>query len=522
MSTTPQDPELVVVGAGPVGLVAACELARRGIRIRIIDKLAEPTDESRAIAIHARSCDMLDRMGVLDDLTATGVMSTGMNMFAGRKKMFRVPLDGVDSPFPYTLVTAQTETERVLTERLTALGVTVDRGLALTGLSQDDHLVHLTLQRADGTTEHVDTPWVIGTDGGHSTVRHLVGTKLQGSFKGERFILGDVEVEPHFDNTNMYTYFSPDGPAVTLPMLGGRVRFLAQIHDAPGTPLNLNPAKEQLQKIVDERIGGVTITTPHWLTCFEIHHGQVPAYRWGRVFLAGDAAHIHSPAGGQGMNTGMQDAFNLCWKLAMVIKGDAGDALLDSYDAERHPVGKAVIDFTSVLTRIGTLKGVARIARNAIVRVAGNIPPAVRLMASNVEETNIAYKGSAAGLASGSRHAKVAAGSHIPPVDNPELQKQLSAAWGPAHTGHVVLTITANKPAPAAGPAGQMQVLIASCDLPVGGYDAVIADPDSVIAKRFGLRDGGRVVVRPDGYIGAVVALDDQAGVADYFAQIGR
>jgi 2-polyprenyl-6-methoxyphenol hydroxylase-like FAD-dependent oxidoreductase len=115
-----------------------------------------------------------------------------------------------------------------------------------------------------------------------------------------------VEVEPHFDNTNMYTYFDSDGPVVTLPMRGGRVRFLAQIHDAPGAPLNLNPTTDQLQKIVDERIGGVTITTPHWVTCFEIHHGQVPEYRHGRVFLAGDAAHIHSPAGGQGMNTGIQ------------------------------------------------------------------------------------------------------------------------------------------------------------------------------------------------------------------------
>ncbi len=521
MGTT-QNPTVVIVGAGPVGLVAACELARRGVSVRIVDTLAAPTTESRAIAIHARSCDMLDRMGILDDLIATGVKSTAMNMFANKKKMFRAPLDTVDSAFAYTLITAQTETERVLTEHLNGLGVSIDRGLTLTGLTQDDDAVHLTLQRADGTSEHVDTSWVIGTDGGHSSVRHLVGTKLQGSFKGERFILGDVEVEPHFDNTNMYTYFDSDGPVVTLPMLGGRVRFLAQIHDAPGTPLDQHPTTAELQKIVDARIGGVTITTPHWITCFEIHHGQVPEYRHGRVFLAGDAAHIHSPAGGQGMNTGMQDAFNLCWKLAEVIRGDAGAALLDSYNAERHPVGKRVIDFTSTLTKVGTLNGVARVARNAVVKAAGHVPPAVRVMASNITETNIAYKDSPVVLAATPRHTKVTPGQHVPHIDDAELQKQISAAWEPEHTGHTVLTVTGNAPAPAAGPAGQMQVLITADGAPVGGYDVVVADPDGLVAKRFGLSDGGLVVVRPDGYLGAITALNDRTGVADYFAQVAR
>jgi 2-polyprenyl-6-methoxyphenol hydroxylase-like FAD-dependent oxidoreductase len=518
MSTT-KNPTVVIVGAGPVGLVAACDLAGRGIGVRIVDKLAAATSESRAIAIHARSCDMLDRMGVLDDLIATGVKSTAMNMFANGKKMFRAPLDTVDSQFAYTLITAQTETERVLTEHLSALGVTIDRGVELKDLTQDDAAVHLVLQRADGTTEHVDTPWVIGTDGGHSSVRRLVGAKLKGSFKGERFILGDVEVEPHFDNTNMYTYFDSDGPVVTLPMLGGRVRFLAQIHDAPGTPLNQHPTTAELQKIIDERIGGVTITTPHWVTCFEIHHGQVPEYRHGRVFLAGDAAHIHSPAGGQGMNTGMQDAFNLTWKLAEVIKYDGGDSLLDSYNAERHPIGKRVIDFTSTLTKVGTLKGVARVARDTVVKVVGHIPAAVRVMASNITETNIAYKNSPAVLTASPRHAKVAAGQHVPHIDDSTIQKQLGGVRGSDHT---VLTIAGSKAAPAAGPAGQTQVLIAADDAPVGGYDAVVADPHGLVAKRFGLRNGGRVVVRPDGYIGAVTPLDDLTGVADYFALIAR
>ena len=520
MGTTPQNPDVVIVGAGPVGLVAACELARRGINVRIIDKLQQPTAESRAIAIHARSLDMFDRMGIVDDLIATGVKSTGMNMYAGGKKMVRLPIEVVDSTYPYTLVTAQTETERVLTAHLTALGVTVDRGLELTELSQNAEAVHLRVRRADGGTDAIEASWVIGTDGGHSNVRRLAGSRLQGSFKGERFILGDVEVEPHFDNANMYTYFDPDGPVVTLPMLGGRVRFLAQIHDAPGAPLNQHPTQEQLQQIIDARIGDVTITTPHWLTCFEIRHGQVPAYRVGRAFLAGDAAHIHSPAGGQGMNTGIQDAFNLSWKLATVITGDGGDALLDSYHAERHPIGKQVIDFTSTLTRLGTLKGPARVVRDAVVRVVGHLPPAVRVMASNIAETNIAYKNSPITLSGGPRNAKVSAGQHLPHISERGLQKQLSLALGAGNLGHTVLTVAGDGPSPAAGQTDQVQALITSHNNSADGYDVVVVDPDKLIAKRYGLGNGGRVVVRPDGYIGAVIRPDEYNGVADYFAQI--
>jgi 2-polyprenyl-6-methoxyphenol hydroxylase-like FAD-dependent oxidoreductase len=522
MSGTSQVTDVVIVGAGPVGLVSACDLARHGITVRIIDKLEQPTAESRAIAIQARSLDMFDRIGIVDDLIATGVKSTGMNMYASGKKVVRLPIDVVESSFPYALVTAQTETERVLTAHLASHGVTVERGLELTDLSQNDHAVHMVVRHADGRTEGIEASWVIGTDGGHSTVRRLMGSQLQGTFKGERFILGDVEVEPHFDNVNMYTYFDPDGPVVTLPMLGGRVRFLAQIHDAPGTPLILHPTQEQLQKIIDARIGGVTITTPYWLTCFEIHHGQVPAYRLGRVFLAGDAAHIHSPAGGQGMNTGMQDAFNLCWKLATVIKGDAGEALLDSYNAERHPIGKQVIEFTSRLTKLGTLRGPARLLRDAIVRVVGHLPPAVRVMASNIAETNIAYKNSPITRSAGPRHAKVSAGQHVPHITEPALQKQLSLASSAGNLGHTILTIAGDGPAPAAGPAGQTQVLITPDDTPLGGYDAVIADPNGLVGKRYGLQNGGRVVIRPDGYVGAVTELDDRDGIADYFAQIAR
>jgi 2-polyprenyl-6-methoxyphenol hydroxylase-like FAD-dependent oxidoreductase len=516
---TASNPDVLVVGAGPVGLVAAHELGRRGIRVRVIDKLAHPTDESRAIALHARSLDMLDRMGVVDDLLATGVKSTGMNMVAKGKTLVRVPLDSVESAFPYTLVTAQTETERVLTEHVKALGVTIDRGVTATALTQDDDAVHVTVQGPDGATEQITTSWVIGTDGGHSTVRKMVGAKLEGSFEGERFILGDVEAEHGLGNTNMYTFLSPDGPVVTLPMRGGRVRFLAQIPDAPNTPLNLHPAQEQLQQILDERIGGITITHSHWLTCFEVHHGQVPGYRYGRVFLAGDAAHIHSPAGGQGMNTGMQDVFNLAWKLAAVLRGEGGPELLDSYNAERYPVGKSVINFTSLLTKVGTLKGGARLVRDAVIQAAG-LTPATRKMAANVEETSVSYKTSPIAVGPRLKNAKVAAGGHFPYVADEVVQKQLSAVCGARNLSHAVLTVATGQVAPAAGGPGQPQVLVAADDTPVAGYDAVIADPNGVVAQRLGLTNGGRLVIRPDGYLGAVAALNDTTTIADYFATL--
>lgn len=521
MTATPQNPAVVVVGAGPVGLVAACELARRGVAVRIIDKLAEPTNESRAIAVMARSLDMFDRMGIMDELVDTGVKSRSMRLMSGDSQLAQVKFGGVDSAFPYSLLTAQTETERVLTDRLSQLGLTVDRGIEVVGLTQDDSEARLSLQHADGSTETVTTSWVVAADGAHSTLRHLVDTRLQGSFKGERFILGDCDAEHQMDADSMYTVFSPAGTVIMMPMRGGRARLMAQIDDAPGTPLNLHPTQQDLQQILDERVGGVTITNSHWLTCFEIHHGQVAQYRHGRVFLAGDAAHIHSPAGGQGMNTGMQDAFNLAWKLAAVVNGEGGQALLDSYNAERHPVAAKVIAFSSNLTKAGTVRGGARVVRNAILRVIASIPAVGEKMASVVEEVEVAYLGSPV-VTTQARHTKIHAGQHLPHIDDPEIQKQLSRACGSDNNGHTVLTVTAGKPAPAAGPAGQVQILVASDDSPVGGYDAVIADPHGLITKRYGLRDGARIVVRPDGYIGAVTELDDHNAVADYFATIAR
>lgn len=511
-------PDVVVVGAGPVGLVAAAELARHGAAVRIVDMLASPTTESRAIAIHARSLDMLDRMGIVDQLIATGVKAGGMELYSGKDELVRVPLDGVDTAHPFSLNTPQTETERVLTEHLAALGVTIERGVELTALDQDADAVRVTLSRPDGTSEELTVPWLIGADGAHSRVRHLVGGTLEGTFVGERFLLGDVDAEHDLDPTEMYTFFAPEGPVLAMPMRNGRTRVMAQIHEAPGTPINLNPTLQDLQRVVDDRVGGIRLVRAHWLTSFELHHALVPQYRWGRVFLAGDAAHIHSPAGGQGMNTGMQDAFNLAWKLAAVVHGQAGQALLDSYHAERHPVAKDVIEFSDRLSKAGTLTGGAQHVRNALLKLVSHVGALPRAMANATSEVKVGYQGSPIVGGPAPRGAKVAAGEHFPHLGDAEVWKHTSGSWG---DGHTTVTVSAGHGTPAAGHAGR-QVLVTDVDIPAPGYDVVVADPGRVVATRLGLAAGGRVIVRPDTYIGAIAALDDADAIAAYFARIAR
>ena len=512
-------PVVLVVGAGPVGLIAAAELDRHGVPVRIIDKLARPTDESRAIAVHARSLDMLARIGVVEELIDTGVRARGMTLYSGGHELLRVPLDEVDAVFPFSLNTPQTETERVLTKHLTALGITIERSVELTQLGQDDDAVHVGLRHGNGRDEELSVAWVVGADGAHSTVRHLLGTQLEGVFVGERFLLGDVDAEHHLDPEAMHTFFSPDGPVLAMPMRHGRMRVMAQVRPTEGTPIDEHPSLAQLQAVVTERVGGITLQRAHWLTTFGLHHAQVNQYRWGRVLLTGDAAHIHSPAGGQGMNTGMQDAFNLAWKLAAVSNGRAGDALLDTYHAERHPVAKKMIDFTTRLSKAGTLAGPPQHVRNALMKAMSHVGPFTRAVAETTAEVNVGYQGGPLALSTGPWGAHVVAGQHFPHLAERVLESALWAAWGADHT---TLTVVGDHRGIPRADRGVRQLLVADTADPLDGYDAVIADPKHALAQRIGLPHGGRVVIRPDTYIGAVDALDDPTASTNYFTSIAH
>ena len=480
-----------MVGAGPVGLVLACELARRDVPVRVIDRLERPTDQSRAIVVHARSLEMLQRVGVIDRFLEAGVRSAAMTMHASGREIARVELDMVDSPYPYSLLLPQTETEAILEARLEELGGRVERGVALESFEQDDERVSARL----GTGETVEASYVVGADGSHSTVRAQMGLKLDGSFSGETFLIADVEAESGHPPESMHTFFSEDGTFLLFPMRDSRVRIIA--HTEPGAG---EPTLESVQAMADARAGGIRLTEAHWLTTFEIHHAQVPTYRRGRAFLAGDAAHVHSPAGGQGMNTGMQDAFNLGWKLALDRERHAAPSLLDSYDDERRPVAAQVIRQTTELTRMAVMRHRgARELRNRALHLATGLAPIRRRLADQVEETAINYHLSAIVADDGHHHrGTVRAGDAAPEAkmeDGSSLHELLAS-----RTGHTILHVGKSPPP----------------------FDAVLVPPGGAVADRYRLVDGATVAIRPDGYLGLVASKDGERALERYKAGVLR
>ena len=383
--------DVLVVGAGPTGLMAAAELIRHGCSVRLIDRLREPDPHSRALAIHARSLEILDDLDVADELIARGIRCKGVAIYANGSAIVRVSLEDLETRFPYVLILPQSESELVLANRLTALGGTIDRGVELVGYEQRDDGVVAQLRSATGD-ETVRASWLVGCDGAHSTVRKLAGLEFRGSAYDEQFLLGDVAIEWDTPSDQVTTFFGTSGVAVCFPLPGNRWRVV--MTTAPGDTSEGPPTPESLQTILAERSGlALRLSEPGWLSRFRIHARQVARYRVERVFLAGDAAHIHSPFGGQGMNTGMQDAHNLAWKLALVQRGGAHASLLDSYHVERHPIATQILRGTDAMTRVATLRHpVARAVRNQMARFFSSFDVFRERMARNVAELTIDYR----------------------------------------------------------------------------------------------------------------------------------
>ena len=516
---------VLVVGAGPVGLTTACQLARLGVPVRVVDALDEPTTESRAVSIHARSMEMLAALGVLPRLGARGRRIGTLEMLDGRtgSTSARLGVAGIPSRHPYVLDIPQPDTEAVLAERAGELGIVVERGVTLTAFAQDADGVDVTLRSHDGD-ETTRVGWVVGADGGHSTTRTLAGTKLEGGFHGQHFAMADVDVDTPWTPDTIRMFSHPDGMGILFPLVGSRARIMFLVDDpGAGAP---DPTLEQIQALADARMGGhVTVRNPRWLTYFEIHHAQVPHYRQGRVLLAGDAAHIHSPAGAQGMNTGIQDAANLAWKLALVAHHRADAELLDTYHDERHPVGAAVVRNTTTLTNVGAARGPKAAIRNLALFLVGHLPRLADTAAATMTETTIGYPDSVLSVQHGAhRHGTARAGEHAPDPDGLLGADGTPVAVEDLLTRPGMLLLVRSDDSEkvddlrgALGDLGTMVRVVRATP-----SEDCLADADDVIGRAYGFGAEGMALIRPDGYLGLVSDSADAGVLRDYLADTLR
>jgi len=355
------DSEVLIVGAGPVGLTAAVELVRRGRAVRIVDKAPAPTDLSKAVAVNVQSLELLEPSGLTERLVAAGIHLKQANLSFEGEPLARLDLSATDHRFNFLLALPQNETERVLGERLAELGVTVDRGLTVTGFEETGDGVTARMSREDGGTQEVRSAWLLGCDGARSTVRTTLEIPFVGARYEEEWSLADISVDWPTGFEGIYLGLHRSGEILfTVPIGPGRLRAVSQTPDV----LGLLPPEAR-------------VTETHWESRFHVALRQAERYQQGRCFLAGDAAHVHSPAGGRGMNLGMWDACSFAARL------EAGT--LDGYTAERHPIGERILTFTDRLFRVAGLKSrPLQLVRNTLLRNLAPLPAVQRRIAPNL------------------------------------------------------------------------------------------------------------------------------------------
>ena len=442
--------EVAIVGAGPTGLLLAGDLAAAGVPCTVLERRAGESNLTRAFGVHARTLELLDARGLADELLATGTTVDRLRVLGGAV----LDLAWLPSRFPFMLITPQYQTERLLERRARALGARIVEGVEVTGLRQDADGVELELRSQEGATERRRVAYVVGADGVRSTVRGALGLGFPGRSAVQSMMLADVRLR-ETPGEALSIAAGPEGFALVASFGDGWHRVIAwnrarQLHD--GAPVDFDDLRETTRGCYGTDFG---MHDPRWTSRFHSDERQVARYRSGRVLLAGDAAHVHSPAGGLGMNAGLQDAANLGWKLAAQAHGRAPAGLLDSYHAERHPVGRSTVRTSATMLRFALARSrVLRATRGPLARAVTRIPPLNRRVTGFVSGIAIAYP-------DGGRRA-----SDLALTGGGRLYEALRA-------GRFVLV----------SPAGD------------GVPDAWADRVDHAVA------DGERLLVRPDGYV---------------------
>lgn len=379
----PASTDVLIVGAGPTGLALACTLASAGVSHVLVDRLPAGNNTSRAAAVHARTLEVLERVGVTERLHAEGHVVPRFVIRDRDRIVATIPFEHLPTRYPYVLTVPQNVTERVLTERLRELGGDVVRPCVVTDLQQDGEAAYVTLTHGDGPPHTLRARYVVGADGMHSTVRERAGIGFVGGAYAQSFMLADVRMSWQLSRDEVMGFFSPAGLVIVAPLPDGRHRIVATMDDAPE-----RPGLDDVQQLLSARGPEAMPAWVHeivWSSRFHVHHRVADHYRAGRVLLAGDAAHVHSPAGGQGMNTGIQDAVALGAALTAVVAQGVSEAALDAYEQRRRPVAGRVVAFTDRLTRIATVKSPrGRALRNAAIGFASRIPAMPRRLATEL------------------------------------------------------------------------------------------------------------------------------------------
>ena len=493
----------LIVGAGPVGLTLAKELHYFGLAPRIIDQKKERAQESRALALWSRTLEHLALRGEVDPFIANGLKMTGIEAYSNGTKLFKLDFARLQSPYPYALIVPQCETEKILGESLNRLGGVVERNVELRSYEVKDKGIDVVLWHQDTQKEEkVNVDYLLGCDGAHSLVRHGLNVSFQGAQEEETWVLGDVDVEGPLSRDTLSSFFSARGAMAFIPMPNGQVRLFTSRGCIDDHPVTL----EELQSYVDVACPfKLKLSNPTWLSPFKINERVTNHYHIGRVILLGDAAHVHSPAGGQGMNTGMQDAINLAWKLAEISKGGREEILISSYALERRHIGKEVVERAARMTHMIMMKNRVLVKlRNMVFPRLVKLPKVVKALTESMAEISIFYKQSPL---------------IIRPKDHPgypgtRLLEGLldgvslySRCVSPQHTLLVF-----------GGRESDHKTLLKRCPFPVNLV--AISSINLGLYQRYRVRTPTWILVRPDQYIAARGGIGDVKHLKQYFREV--
>ena len=517
------DEQVVVVGAGPTGVMLAIELARRGVEVRVLDKQASRPQETRAIGIHARTLEVFGQLGIVEEFLELGHRVDGATVHSRARRPTQVRFDGLDSPYPFLLTLGQDQTQRILDERLESLGVQIERNVTVLGLRQERDAAMVRVQlRGERHERTITAGWVAGCDGAHSIVRRSLGVPFAGDDYAQDWLMAEMRVGWPLRRDHFHVFAYTAAPLPMFPLPSGRWRiFIPQV---PGRAAERDaPDVDEVERLVAERgPAGMSLSDRSLLATFRCYRRSTRRLRSDRVLVAGDAGHIHSPAGGQGMNIGLQDAFNLGWKLALVAQGQAPAALLDSYEAERVPIAQGVLAFTHGLVRAFQVSSPRRRwVRDRALPAVMAVPAVQRRYVQRMSQLSHNYRSgplsprnAGRGLAPGDR-LPVACGL----VRDAQPCSTLDLLASPLHT---LLVLAGDPPDTASARAAIARLsrrddIVHTIRIDDRG-DA--GDPGMRAHRRYDALAGRLLLVRPDGYIAATAPLSRPQDLENYLRRV--